>query len=248
MAIAFISAAAGRSASGAGTASASAVDSTGATLGICMTAGRRTGTVTVTDGPGNTWTGLTVRDGTDGFGQLFYVLNPTTSASHVVSMNNNNARAALAVAFYSGTATASAIDQEAGSVNGGATFQPGSLTPTEDNEIVVQGAAGYFTTSSSINSGYTIRAKIEYVGGISFMAGIADLIQTTATATNPTWDTGDTGTRMQACAASVKAAAAAAGQPTMRRWGGIPGMNPSRGMGRMWGRTQDSLIYSRRYQ
>lgn len=50
----------------------------------------------------------------------------------------------------------------------------------------------------------------------------------------------------------IAPAAAAGGQPTMRRWGGVPHMGGQssgrHGSGRMWGRTRSGLMVPRRFQ
>jgi hypothetical protein len=85
----------------------------------------------------------------------------------------------------------------------------GSVTPSAANELVVtaegQGAAG--GSPFTINLGFTITDQKAQVGGQADGGGLAYLIQTTATAVNPTW-TGVSNGNMVVTIATFKAAAA----------------------------------------
>ena len=94
---------------------------------------------------------------------------------------------AAAVCF--GGSTGSTIDQSSSANSGGSTvtsLQPGSITPGHANEVVIAVTDVGNGTSPSINSGFTSFGAIGGNGSTfeGIMAGY--LIQTTATAENPT--------------------------------------------------------------
>lgn len=78
-------------------------------------------------------------------------------------------------------------------------------------------SADVTVSAPTIDSGFTLIASRGFVSGLSLQSGGGYIIQTSAAAVNPAWS--DTG----ACGiASFKSAAAATGQPLIKRLGGIP--------------------------
>lgn len=160
------------------------VNTTGATLFVAVN-GAASAQVP-TDNQTNTWTAVVNASG-GGFGgnaQLSYVNNPTTSASH--TFTSTGALSGLCVAWYSGTATSSPLDVSSSA----STQQAGSITPTGNNYLIVAGSGGPYTAPLTIDLSFTIEDTINGVGGVSYGANLADLIQGTAAAVNPKWDDG----------------------------------------------------------
>src|SRR5204863_2222713 len=86
--------------------------------------------------------------------------------------------------------------------------QPGSVTPSQDNEVLVTGYGGDTNaTTATIDSGFTVSDTFAYVGGSNMGGSAAYLIETTAGAKNPTWSAGVNG---PAIIATFKAVAVAA--------------------------------------
>lgn len=150
---------------------------------------------TVSDSKSNTWTPLTsVNAGTahESRCQLHYVANPTVGTNHDFSWAYAGYGSTTGfVLAFSGAATVSPFDQENGAFdNGEATsIQPGSITPTEDNELVVALATftdDFTSGSGSINGGFTIAHQRNFSAGPCNGGLIAYLIQTSAAAANPT--------------------------------------------------------------
>lgn len=228
-------------------------DTTGATLAILGVAYYNLiGAITLSDSKSNTYTPRTEYSNTGYTARIYYCASPTVGSGHTFTLSGNSTYACLFAAAFSG-AHATPYDQENGNTSGsGATLQPGSITPTEDNELIITVAAGNVTPAdpTSINGGYTITGH--FANSVNNVAGgMAYVIQTTAAATNPTWTyTGDAPNVSAAAIASFKAAAAATGQPTMRRWGGTPfvggqGIGQKSGgsnSGREWGRSRSSHV------
>jgi hypothetical protein len=95
------------------------------------------------------------------------------------------------VQCFSG-AVSSPLDQQTGSASsstGLTSFQPGSVTPSANNELVVSLITAHITTLTSevsISGGYTITDGID--GNGSHIGGaMAYYKQSTAGAVNPTW-------------------------------------------------------------
>jgi hypothetical protein len=149
--------------------------------------------ITFTDTKGNTWTPLTeYSSGGGGIGnnlRFYYCENPIVGTGHGFTYAGiSMAGAGVAVAAYTGVKTTSAFDVENGSGSMSATtIQPGSVTPSLNDELIVTVVSTFNTfTAPSIDSGFTLR-QYTSGGGAFFDIAIADLIQTTAGAVNPTW-------------------------------------------------------------
>jgi len=194
---------------GAGTTSAA--DFSAANYFVAVQSGAPTGTPT--DSAGNTYVEIRDEEGSDG-GELamFYAENATGQASHTFTAVGGFP--ALCVMGFSGGATSSSLDQQNGTTDASSPRNAGSITPGEDNELVVMGiggATGPGVSDYSIDGGFTIAGGFDLVGGTSYGAAIAYLIQTTATAANPSWTTPSNSSGQAAIIASFKAAAGGGG-------------------------------------
>lgn len=190
----------------------SAIDTTGATLLVALISKYDAQSSTPpTDSKSNTWTALTsywagALNETEC--RLYYVANPTVGTGHTFTCPSGN-QPALVVAAFSGVSTVSPVDQQNGFGPANAsTIQPGSVTPAEDDELVVSGCAQYSSASMSA-SGMTVANTVPDNGGVNIGTAMAYVVQTTATAINPTWSTGFS--RCKAVIASFKAAAGGGG-------------------------------------
>lgn len=224
MAYSLISHVAANSPFSADTVTSSGVDTTGANLLVAMTSGYL-GNPTLTDSYGNTWTALTaVSNGSGASVRLLYCANPSVGSGHTFTAAKSGGYPAVAVQAWSGSA-ASPFDQENGAVSSGTSSQAtGSVTPSEDNELLVTGATA--STSgfniSSVDSGFTTTDIIQPGFGDSsatYGMALAYLVQTTAASKNPTWTY--SGTHNPTAVVATFKASAATGQPAMRRFGGF---------------------------
>ncbi len=168
------------------------MNATGATLLIAFVSQVNTGTAigTISDSAStaNVWTKLTtVAD--DLQGAIYYSLNPTVTANMTVTATKVSGSPGLGVSVsaWSGNKLSGVFDQQNGTTNANtATIQPGSITPGEDNELVITGFTGV-SEAATINSGFTITDSVPVAGGAAFSNGMAYKIQTSAAAVNPTW-------------------------------------------------------------
>lgn len=167
---------------------------------------------TISDNKGNTWTIITV--GGDGDGNFcristYFCLNPTVGAGHTFTYSGTAVYPSMTALALSGAAAASVLDQKnTNSSLATTTLATGSVTPSENNEIVITSTSDLSVSGSkSIDSGFTISDQMLYSPGSFFGIGTAYLIQTSAGAVNPTWTYG-TSTETVAEIATFKAAAA----------------------------------------
>lgn len=152
----------------------------------------------------------TSTDGSTELGcQLAYAPATSVGSGHTISVANIGGSAFLSVcvAGFSGSLATSPLDAVNGA--GGASvssLQPGSVTPSEANELIITGLGANDMTGLGISPG-TVAASISTVGGTSYGSGLGYHIQTTATAENPTWSW----TNAYNCAARVATFKAAGG-------------------------------------
>jgi hypothetical protein len=159
----------------------------------------------------NTFTPMTARTAGNIRIQLHYCQGFVGNGSHTFSTTGTGSYSNAHVIAFSGGATSGGPDQSNNGTTTGSTIQPGSVDPSpEDNELVIVGASGC-VPPSSISSPYTITTE-DANGGSGFAGGIAYAIQTTATATNPTWTTGDASGSGVAVIATFKVAGTGGGR------------------------------------
>lgn len=190
-------------------ATSDAIDTTGANLIVLHVSSADANTVT--DSKSNTWTALTSKtSGSGNIGRLYYCVNPTVGSGHTFSVTS--IVPTISVLAFSGVKTSSPFDVENGSsCDSTGSCATGSITPSEDNELVVTGMSmgGAEFTDYVADSGFTNLTYVPVVGGAHFGGGFAYKIQTTAVAVNPTWS-GTSPAWFAVTIASFKAAAVAA--------------------------------------
>jgi hypothetical protein len=176
---------------GAGTGgTTSAIDTTGADTIFVEVAHQSA--LTPSDSKGNTWD--LIRNHDNGFGvqNSLYRLgsgNATVGTGHTFTGTVVSGPMSIAIMAFAGGATSSIDDQEnSGGGIFGTTIQPGSITPSAANTLLVTGVTFSEDNNepSSIDGGFTIAASSGTVAG-HFGTGIAYLVQGGAAAANPTW-------------------------------------------------------------
>ncbi len=214
------------------------VDTTGASLIICSQVVYAADGVTApNDNKGNTFTLIASIDATPNNAsvreEMYYVSGGTVGTGHIFS-NNSNRFGTLSCAAYSGVTT---LDTSGtiGTASDVTTLQYGSsITPAQSNSLVVA-AVGTNADSSigysgyAINGGFTVRASTTGAPASGFWSGgtIADLVQTTPAAVQPTWSGWSTAVRSVAIIAVFNAGGGGAPLP-----GPPPGSLGLMGVGR----------------
>jgi hypothetical protein len=175
---------------GASGGTSSAIDTSGADFLIMAYAGTSTQPVTVSDSKsGNTWTPLTSQSVAGGEkALLYYAPNATVGSGHTFTVSGGGIFAGFCVAAFSGSKLASPFDVENKNSSTSSSVQTGSVTPSENNELVVVGFAfdPDIASSIAIDSSFVFSDKLAYNAGNSYGAALAYLIQGTAGAVNPT--------------------------------------------------------------
>ena len=120
---------------------------------------------------------------------IYILRNPTTSATHTFNVAGAAIYASIQVEAYAGATAASPPDQTgAGTSDSGATsLATSSVTPSEDNEIVLAFIARNGVGSFTASGGFTVGAQTPGVAATSFAGAVARLIQTTAAAASTTF-------------------------------------------------------------
>src|SRR4030095_15898606 len=98
----------------------------------------------VSDNKGNTYTALTLRNnGTIGH-RFYYAKNAAVGSGHTVTVTGSGGPVPLfVVQAFSGAETTAPFDVENGATTGGARLATGSVTPTQNNSIIVSGWTGF---------------------------------------------------------------------------------------------------------
>ncbi len=168
-----------------------AINTTGANFLVLVVASLDNTGVTISDSKANTWTPRTNRVGTPDL--QVYDANATGTAivgtGHTFTATSTAQMPALAVIAFSGVATAAIFDVENGtSFAGVASVQPGSVTPTVNNEVLVTGLSNDVAQlGPTIDTGFTRSDFVDFVATLTNGVAMAYKIQTTAGAENPTW-------------------------------------------------------------
>ena len=180
---------------GAGaTITTSAIDTTGANLIVLYYSAALGGPFTASDSKSNSYTATATNSDASCFGGMYFIYGPTVGSGHTFSIGNGTAIVGtLGVQAYNNTVGSTVDQNNVGDNGAGATtVQPGSVTPSSNNEVLITGLCNAQAggTPYTIDSGFTIIDQIGFVGGTSFGGGMANLIQTTAAVKNPTWTSG----------------------------------------------------------
>lgn len=163
------------------TVTTNAIDTTGATLIVVVLATGAQALVSITDTGNNLWYyNDHFQQSTQDIAFAFCV-NPVTNASHTFTLTQ--AFPSVAVLVFSGNAAGSEKTTASGANS--TTVTPGSITPAEDDALLIAGFCGGAATTQSISGGFTISDQIGGSSGQRVAA--AYLIQTSKTAANPTW-------------------------------------------------------------
>lgn len=169
----------------------SSIDTTGSTLLILFSSVYSgAANVSVTDSKSNTWTGLTQITGSR-LSRLWYAHTATVGSGHtftITSDSGNMFNASFCVMALNGNLIGSdPFDvQSTNSNSASLTIAPGSITPSQNSEIVVTGyGSDANNTAPSVDSGFTLLDTVTGTG--HNLLGLAYIVQGTAVAVNPTW-------------------------------------------------------------
>lgn len=175
------------------TVTTNAADTTGANFTALVLTSTSDGAGGPSDNKSNTWNALTAE--LVGGGErviLYYAINPTVGTGHTFTFTpSSGSLPSICALAFSVVDTTTPFDAEnAGGNSFGSTVQPGSVTPGQNDSLIIQGLAFNVTGTLAINESYVHTGDgTDYIDRAGNMMGLAAayLIQTTAGATNPTW-------------------------------------------------------------
>ena len=150
------------------------------------------GTPTVSDSKGNTWVQCSIGSGVYvASAVMFYCKNPTVGSGHTFTVTDASSPSYCCahVATFNNVDTASPFDVQSSVSDGpGTSGQPGSITPTQNGELLytLLGPADTIV-SPSINSSFTLLDFVDIASGTNFGLASAYRVQAVAAAINPTW-------------------------------------------------------------
>lgn len=206
------------SASGNDNVTTGSIDTSTATLLVmAVTSLSSQGAPTASDSKGNTWNSMTFIASTSLRVTVFYAFAKGGGAldvgsGHTFTSTRSSGFQSVNVAAFPGGNTTAPFGAESagGSTAGATTVQPGSLTPSEDNMLLIAACGGGTPANPfSVDSPFTIAVQND--GGVdNFPSALAYSIQTTATARNPTFTLTAT-TQSAAAMGSFKVAGAGGG-------------------------------------
>lgn len=187
-----------------------AIVTTGA--GLIVLAGSNfggAGDVTFQDSKSNTWSLLTLQKaGAGDFteARFAYCVNPTVGSGHTFDALAILAPSIFVMAFNLGAAYDS-NENGANGTSGTSGACGGGITPSQDNCVVVTFMANTDGTGTVAPTGYTIPSgmTIPFDSGNCYAGSMAYKIQTSATATDPSWSWTNSASHAQVLAAWRKA-------------------------------------------
>lgn len=188
-------------ASGTSGGTTSAINTTGADFIVANVTSAAIGTISFSDilaafsdSLGNTWTSNITGGAPGGSGNiLIYALAPTVGSSQTFTCSLTNLFGVFQVAAFSNVTSADQNDIGFGS--GGTAGTIGSaITPANSNSLVISSCSVNDTSVPTIDSGFTITDQAATLGGNYVGGGLGYLVQTAASAVDPTWSwTGSSG-------------------------------------------------------
>lgn len=195
MAIALVANTIAVDALGAGSATTPGINTTGSSLLVAFLTGKSSNP-TITDSKGNSWALVTFITGGNIRTRMYICSSPTVGSGHTFTATATGA--SICVETFSGTLSGGAADQTSTIGDPSSPFaQPGPITPSADNCVVVTGF-GYligttpFDVATIDDANFTITDQDTGNSLDTYVQiAMAYSIQTTATEVNPTWTTPD---------------------------------------------------------
>lgn len=170
---------------GVSTFTTASIITTGATLLVAIAGYTNAGSPTISDSKGNTWILLVSEIGSASTLSLWYCLTPTGGTGHTFTATGGTAVSMCIAAFD----TATTYDIKVANAATGITLQAGSITPNNNNSLIISAASGSAGVGavSSINSSFNITDNETGPGGTTQPTALAYFLQSAAAALNPTW-------------------------------------------------------------
>lgn len=167
----------------------SSINTTGALSLFLIVTQNATPSGSLSDSKGNTWIGLTAQTpfGTGNLRMYYCVATPTVGTGHTFTWTSTGQLPSIAVIASD---QAYVFGSESGAAVGADSVQPGSLTPSAINALIVTGEIDVAVGSSAtVDQGFTISDANNVAAGVSYGTRLAYIEETSIVAKNPTWQT-----------------------------------------------------------
>lgn len=177
---------------------------------IAVAYGHNTGTISVSDSLNNVtcWTPMNQYGAgtTPTNVQMFYCLNPIVGSAQTFTATASGSTLwqSIAVGAFNGISSSPLDAQNGMAASGAGNFKTGSITPSQNGDIIISAISDFSSSTDSIDSGMTVIEQKQAVGGTSFGVSLAWGTQLIAGPINPSWSIGPQGTN-QFSAATVAA-------------------------------------------
>jgi hypothetical protein len=164
-------------------------DTSGATLLIVCVASHPGMSLTLSDSKSNTWTGLTLASSPDL--RIYYASPPGNKAGsgHTVTVTGTDIYTGVCFASFSGADLSAPFDGQQSGHAAGSGDTPGSITPAENNALVISAASGNGDTRIISDGSMMLLDGFPLTSGVNYSGSMAYVIQTTAAAIDPVWTT-----------------------------------------------------------
>ncbi len=167
------------------------LNTTGATLLVAHVSDGD-GSSQVSDSLGNAWKRAAGPFGLGPVSTIWTVATPAVGVAQTFTVTSAGKAPSLEIAAFNVTTVA--VDQTNGGRSlDGTTLQPGSVTPTVGNALILTGAAYGGMNALAVDSGFAISDQLPNQPGATYGGGLAWLVQPVASAINPTWSDGGAG-------------------------------------------------------
>lgn len=168
----------------------SAADTTGTIAFVAFVANYSAASqCAVTDSKSNTWTARTAFVGADPRIRCYYCIPSSVGSGHTFTADSGDTSypTIVVLPITAGADTSTFFDKDTGKTATGAVQPDTSITPTNDGALVLTALSYETVGSATVDSGFDTPTIVAYVPLNSFALGVSRLIQTTKTATQPTW-------------------------------------------------------------
>jgi hypothetical protein len=173
-----------------GFTTAPGIDTTGANFIAVATVESQFSGCTLIDNKTNTYTAQVIQPGpSESVLSIWRVTGvPAVGMGHTWTLGGGATCQApsIAVQAWSG-ATASPVDQSNSANATAMTIQPGAITPTNPDNVVITALGHFVSGTQFIEAGFTISNQAAFSPGAAYGLAFAYKVQTTATLSNPVW-------------------------------------------------------------
>lgn len=142
-----------------------------------------------TDNKGNTFALIQSRNGSSMRTQLYVNTNasPTVGSGHTFTGTTGGGTTFPAICVAAFSEAINFVDGRSENSATGTSIQPGSVTPTQSNALLIAVNAVDGAGTNSVDSSFSITNAVAYSGGANFGLALAYKELTTPAANNPTW-------------------------------------------------------------